>query len=361
MSLYLFVAQVQDFYIYLKLNDGPKCIKALYKLFIASCMLRAVEVPGKSQAHNYPKMQLSYMLLLSYWKSVGHCTYEMFKHCTGIFNEELGEITFSILSRVSIGDHTKDNFEHMNKMYNLIPVFRDLKSEVLRDNNVSTSLSWRHKIDTAGEEVQSAVLFFKKCIRQIENGRFMSYSRRVATYTSAANAALHLTREVVPLVWLEKEPLRCYVQKLYKTIRSDLQGNFMYGHHDLWPEANIGMLNHPNDSPYESSDEDSKSGKDNVDGKDSDLDSGVPAQSGDESPDPKSPYSSDHFSESNNEQNNPANSALLDSPYYNRTWRAWGTVHAENQMIGRRRREAPDRLVPSRRRLVGGGFLEFKG
>ena len=171
------------------MNNGVDSIKTLYRLFIASSMLYNVNVPGRRSAHNYPKMQLSYLLILQYWKSIDHCTYKMMLNNMGIFNEELGEIGFSILARASLGDHIKDDFDHMSKLYKLMPVYRDLKREVLRDNNIATSLSWRHKIDIGGDEVMTCGLFFKKIIRQIVAGTYRSYSSVRSTYVNASRAS----------------------------------------------------------------------------------------------------------------------------------------------------------------------------
>ena len=80
-----------------------------------------------------------------------------------MFNEELGELTFSILARSVLGDHTRYDFDHMDRLFRLLKVYRAVKSDVVADNsNASNSLNWRHKINKVGDEVTSTQLFFKR-------------------------------------------------------------------------------------------------------------------------------------------------------------------------------------------------------
>ena len=167
--IFLWISQVQDFYVSMKLNKGATSREALYQLFVACCMLHNIKTPGHRTAHNYPKIQLCYLLILAYWKKINFYAYRMMNQHMAIFNEELGEITFSILGRVVLGDHCKDNFVHMNKMYQLLPLYRNIKDDVLKDSNVKCSLSWRHHIRSSSEEVQNAILYFKACVRQISS------------------------------------------------------------------------------------------------------------------------------------------------------------------------------------------------
>ena len=107
-------------------------------------MLHNCRNAGATRGHPYPKIMLSFMLVLRYWRVSNFCAYQMMKNNMGMFNEELGELTFSILARSVLADHTRDDFDHMDKLFRLLRVYRDVKSDVVADNsNSANSLNWR--------------------------------------------------------------------------------------------------------------------------------------------------------------------------------------------------------------------------
>lgn len=70
----------------------------LYRLFAACVMLRSVVTRNRGQPHNYPKMQMANLMVMEYWRQIDHVSRKMAEDNMALFNEELGEITFSILS-----------------------------------------------------------------------------------------------------------------------------------------------------------------------------------------------------------------------------------------------------------------------
>ena len=194
---YICSHQVQDYYLMLKFNNGDKCHKALYSLFIACCMLHNNRPTGNKSAYNYPKVILSFMLILQHWKQTNYCGYEMMKKCMAIFNEELGELTFSILARSTLGDHCKNNFEHMDRLFKLLPVYRDMKRDVVQDSGRADSLSWRHKIKVDSDEVRSCELFLKQMIRELQNNTYKSYNGLKALLTQSMQPRTKLMQAIL--------------------------------------------------------------------------------------------------------------------------------------------------------------------
>ena len=88
----------------MRFNDLSFSVQMLYRLFVASSMLRQMKIKGKGTAHNYPKMILTQLLILEYWRKTGYYACDMMAANTSIVNEELGEATFSLLSRAVLGD-----------------------------------------------------------------------------------------------------------------------------------------------------------------------------------------------------------------------------------------------------------------
>ena len=103
--------QVQDYYVYMRLQNRQNCMASLYRLFCVCFMLRNVSIPGAGTPHDYPKRQLSYMLLLTHWKNASHVTWQLLDGHINLFNEEYGEAVFSILSRSVLGDNIKSDFD----------------------------------------------------------------------------------------------------------------------------------------------------------------------------------------------------------------------------------------------------------
>ena len=317
-------------------------------------MLQGVKLTGRRQPHNYPKMQLTSLLVLQYWEKIDHCTHQMMQEDTGFTNEELGEIGFSILSRVCLGDHTKDNFLHMDQMYKLIGVYRDLKSEINEDNNVTTSLSWRHKIDINGEEVSNSKLFFQSCIRQIIAGRWMSYSHKMTTYTNIHKASIASNKEFIPLVYMTRHELDIYVAKTYEIINSDLHGYFVYPYHDIWPEAKSNPVSQYDDITLSSNDVDPDSDDSEF------IAESEPINMLEHVEDSLSSISFVYSEDEDDEKKvDPGLDIDLSIDYsegmnntLNKSWHSWGRVSQEHEVVGRRVRKQREVYKPSKRRFL---------
>ena len=134
-------------------------MKCIYRLFIAGTMLRDIKVPNKGKFHNYPKVILMNLLILDYWRTQDHVVWKMMKSNFGILNEESGEQTFSLLGRSVLGDTVLSQFDHMNKVYSLLPITRSIKGEIMQDQHSSSSISWRHTIHDDSDEVRARLQY----------------------------------------------------------------------------------------------------------------------------------------------------------------------------------------------------------
>jgi hypothetical protein len=303
-------------------------------------MLYKVKVQGKGTAHNYPKVQLSYLLVLSYWQTKKHCTWEMMKSNMGIFNEESGEISFSVLSRCVLGDSMKSDFDHMNKMYSLLPVFRDIKNDVLADNAASTSLSWRHKVNPAGEEVQRAGLFFKGAIRQIVRGTFKSYDGSPKSFKSASEAGTRKVVSQMTEVFLNLPTIQTHVNSLLATIKLDLNSHFVFPFKDIWPEAKVSVEEDPNDLDV----------AEDCGSSDTDNDSDANDQNNSEQEEPDNKVA-DGSTDDDEKKDEDSCEEEKEPEVESRSWRSWGTIHRENTMNGERTRRTTEQFLPSKRKI----------
>ena len=219
-------------------------MEALYRLFTVCFMLRSVSVEGLSKSHDYPKMQLTEMLMLEYWRKSGHAIWDMMDGNMSMFNEEFGEIFFSILSRCVLGDHVKSEFDHMNDIYTLLPIYRAVKKEIMKDHdNSKHSLNWHHTIPVDSEEVHATVFFFKQLIREVRANTYQSYEIQ----PSHKMPAVIYTRNTrnVPIVF--NPEIGDNLDPVFIGIRQTLCGVFLHKHQDLWPEARahyeVGNIN----------------------------------------------------------------------------------------------------------------------
>ena len=210
-------------------------MKALYRLFIAGIYLKNVKVPHKGTAHNYPMMTLSYLLILEYWRGIDHVSIKMMKENTMITDEELGELCFSVLGRCVLGDTCKSSFEHVSKMFKLLPMYREVKDEIGGETR-SSSIAWRHTVKDDCDEVRSASLFFKRAIKQIVDNTYKSYDGSPASFNSAQTASTCMTRKHIPVI-VVPQVVADELPKLYAGIESKLCGNWLNGYKDMWPEA----------------------------------------------------------------------------------------------------------------------------
>ena len=234
------VFQVHDYYLHLRRKDFPQALMALYRLFFASLMLRNAKSVHWGTAHNYPKLILANLLVLAHWTKTNYVAKQMMEENMSCVNEELGEMTFSILSRSVLGDQHKANIDHMNDLYALLPMYRTIDRDINQDVQSSTSLSWRHKIDPDGAEVAAVTLFFRQKIAEVSWQNFKTYDGSLASYKSRVGAAAHLTESVSPIVWMEYV-LR-EVPQVFKQVETDVNGYWLHRYTNIW---NVGLENDP--------------------------------------------------------------------------------------------------------------------
>lgn len=234
----LLISQVQDYYVGMRLCDVSRSVGHLYMMCLASAMLRNVKVKGRGMAHNYPRMQLANLLIIEHWRVNNYVGVCMMRDNMSTFNEELGEITFSMLARVVLGDSARSDFEHMRKMYSLVPLYREVKSSIMGDTGRKGSLNWRHEIKEQDENVLSVGMFFRGLIRGVVAGTYRSYNGNKECYKSQAQGLENLTTDHSAPVYqaniIEKFP------EMFTQIRGALCGNFLGPYSDLWPEAKMG-------------------------------------------------------------------------------------------------------------------------
>ena len=113
-----------DYHIALRIDSGLLAMQMLYKLTrLVMCL--------DGNYRTYQKGMMMQLLILLYQQKHDLPTWKMFTRSVSVFNEEAGEMSFSVLSRVVLGDNLKMKFDHMDKMYKLTRAYSEA-SEALR-------------------------------------------------------------------------------------------------------------------------------------------------------------------------------------------------------------------------------------
>lgn len=206
----------------------------IYKLLLICMMLKNAPVKRKGTPHDYPKMILTQLLVLGYWQRTNFVGFQMMKERISIINEELGETLFSLLGCCT-STHVTSDFEHMQKQFALLGIYRDVRYDVLTDSGGrNTSITWRHSIKKDGAEVTAVGFFFNRLISQVLHNTFRSYEPN-GLYRNARLAQDNSHSDFMPIVFdmniTDKLP------DMYTKIRKGVCTNFLNDHKDIWPES----------------------------------------------------------------------------------------------------------------------------
>lgn len=219
---------------------------ALYRLFLVSYMLKNARIANMGTPHDYPKLMLAHMLVMSYWSDNELPVWQLMENSMFLFNEEMGEAYYSILARCVLGDNIKSNFEHMNKIFTLLPLYKHVKDDISTDvRDKQFSLTWHHNIPTDADEVTATSFFFKRLINSIADGKYKSYTF-TTKYPSIGSCIETLTTQYVPLVYISD--VSAAIDGMTTKIQKALGTNFMSPHLPDWPfEPDHGSNDADND------------------------------------------------------------------------------------------------------------------
>ena len=117
--------QVVDYGLAMKSDNGVLVTKHLALLLRINLMFK--------QKNAYCRSMFMHMLLLLYQNKHKLPAWQMYEKSASVFNEEVGEISLSVLSRVVLGDTLKSDFDHMSRLYLLQHHYRAVAKEIRID------------------------------------------------------------------------------------------------------------------------------------------------------------------------------------------------------------------------------------
>jgi hypothetical protein len=126
----------------------------------------------------YEPALLLNMAILEYLKDKEHPVWTMFNNNLGAFNEEAGELSFSLLQRFTRKDTLKADFKHLDEKYKLISLFyecsKDFKAELSSDG-FSADYLHAMEIKPDSDDVKAVGAHFNKILEDMQANRWVYY------------------------------------------------------------------------------------------------------------------------------------------------------------------------------------------
>jgi hypothetical protein len=161
----------------MKLSDGKFGVEMLHR------MLHLLMVLQRGRSHIYINSMIMQLLILLHQRRNDTCAWKMFMGSLSTFNEEAGELSFSMLARCILGDTQKRKFAHLNKIYQQIHFYGAIERELGADGaGFNKNGNWRKKLDPEGELVIAVTAHMNFVIRQIRMRCFSVYSGKPRTW-----------------------------------------------------------------------------------------------------------------------------------------------------------------------------------
>jgi hypothetical protein len=129
------------------------------------------------QKNAYQGAMVMHLLILLYQRKHNLPTWQMYTMSASVFNEEVGEISLSVLGRVTLGDTLKSDFEYMSKMYSLQHQYRAVADDVRKDEGRKRRNPHNdYKLDKRVLAQTKVTAFMLDAIVKIEAGTYQVYT-----------------------------------------------------------------------------------------------------------------------------------------------------------------------------------------
>lgn len=201
-------------------------------------MLHVLLALSKNGSSNYTRCITMQLLVLIHQKKNNTPAYQMLANNLAVFNEEAGEMCFSVLARCVLGDSMKSKFEHLNSMYTLLHTYMAIADDIVDDQDMAgPSRNWRKRIDPEGEEVTAVKAWFKMTLRRIKHNNFRQYDGTPNSYQSAAAAAKHMTQRTSAGHMFHMPTILAKRDHVFKSVKASILKNTLtVCMVPIWPE-----------------------------------------------------------------------------------------------------------------------------
>ena len=233
--------QVVDYGLAMKSDNGVLVTKHLALLLRVNLMFK--------QKNAYCRSMFMHMLLLLYQGRRRLPAWQMYEKSASVFNEEVGEISLSVLSRVVLGDTLQSDFEHMSKLYLLQHHYRAVAKEIRIDEQRKQRAPTGYTMLAKRELAQTKVTdFMLATIASIEANTYRIYSGKTnktnPAYQPKSNESADAREERKSCLsfWLAHSSNERQVGTNLRKLEQDAKNKYCQTWglkiKDVWPEMN---------------------------------------------------------------------------------------------------------------------------
>ena len=225
--------QALDYGIFLKLDSGHGFIEHCTRMLKLFVLLDSQE---------YVDCMVMFLNTLTFLRRAKTPVWYMYLHHLNCFNEEAGEISFSILSRAMLGDNHKHELDHMSTMYQLTPLYRKITREMQDDiGHLYHSSHTRANIKSDAPEVRMVAEDMIQVVKELRMKTFMEYDGSTQGYKNSTAAMDHQVEPAHMTIWwiddISKE-----VCDAIEVNNSRYGSNWMKNYTDIWPEGDPDFI-----------------------------------------------------------------------------------------------------------------------
>ena len=220
--------QVQDYGCAVKMDQGRRVVLGQTKLLKLFMLLRS------NDTYEYEKAMLASLLVWARNKRGKSFLWKMFKQNACAFNEEAGEVAFSVLARQVSKGGLRADLEACDKAFKLskvnIQVADDFNVDLCGDHMGEAK---RFTINVDDDSVNATVAFFEEAVRKILANRYREYDDNYGKVRRNDRA-----RVTVPMANVEtkfQEDCKNLLETAESKLMAYINGRNLSKYRHLWP------------------------------------------------------------------------------------------------------------------------------
>jgi hypothetical protein len=219
----------------LKTEKTEKLVMATAR--VLKCLYLMGEFVKGCGSPMYRRGIIQQLIILLHWIHHNMPMWDMMKHNLSVYNEENGEVSFSILSRCVVGDTKKHEIDHLRAMYRTMNIYMECKQEIADDINsrsIRSTTSSHYNVKEDSDEVNETAAFFRSTIRKIQNKQFKMYNSKC--YPSSNDGQQHSTEGHVNKIY-KRRVWKKWMQAEVDEVVADTKTRWTSSYQHIWPEA----------------------------------------------------------------------------------------------------------------------------
>lgn len=198
-----------------------------------------------SKRDTYTKSILAELLILCYQRDKKTPSWQLFVNNFSLYNEEVCEMSYSCLSRMTTQDSKKGDIDHVSMLYSLVNEYAAVDDAIWGDTGRASMRNGSVKFDPDSTTAGRCCTFMYEMIDKLKYGNYQVYpvvkqvkGRRChdmwRSKAQAAPSLVNCTEISFPSFW--KIQLSLDVEFHLGTVRKHMFGSFGHTVREVWPE-----------------------------------------------------------------------------------------------------------------------------